>query len=712
MDKQLIKEFNLPKYISGKTFAEASKSISKKFDERTDPQAQKTKEELLERLAEAQEYVKMQEEAKTKSMQSSMNNNANNVEDQMNGEIPEGMKDFMPKEQSSKFAMGGPIDPPDDEKTKAFTDAYSSLQTTMDNYPPISEIDDLETLKKGFRNHLWLSRNQGNFDKAGMSGSTSGLTDNNYKTELYAGAIENMKKKPASEYGKDFKKGGLIKRKDGSYSKKGLWDNIRDNKGSGKTPTPEMLEQEKKINYKLDGGLLNSIQEAAGGKGEAMQTVDGVQNSMKGNSSIMGKAGSMGKAGAYMGGASQLMDMGKDIFGDTGIDTSGNGKYQKEINEGGAAASGALKGASTGAQIGGPWGAAIGGVVGGVGSLFGSKAKNKDIEEANINKDLSVNSKLSNNTFSKGGYTNKYEKGGKFDTSLTTQGINFGAINRALAENTVGDNLKQGIKKGNTPEIKYTSLKGKTNDSDLTNDSNLANAEDLNKSKEGSKVAKFAKKYGADIGRITPTVFNLIQAGNLDEAEKVRRSTLDNKYDPQYMDINQMINKVDQNNVNKALSEASGGDMGALRSNILAANLNKDKAKSDAFIQADQINRRENDRKQQFDTNIDKLNLNQANADLVDNMQNRGARETTKNNLLSSAMTDIGKMSKEAQDRKIAASATGYYHDGEFITNGTEKIDPKDLGLTKEYGNLVDKDGNKISDKKLQELIKNMNNGI
>jgi len=178
------------------------------------------------------------------------------------------------------------------------------------------------------------------------------------------------------------------------------------------------------------------------------------------------------------------------------------------------------------------------------------------------------------------------------------------------------------------------------------------------------------------------------------------------------MDINQMINKVDQNNVNKALSEASGGDMGALRSNILAANLNKDKAKSDAFIQADQVNRRENARKQQFDTSIDKLNLNQANADLVDNMQNRGARETTKNNLLSSAMTDIGKMSKEAQDRKIAASATGYYHDGEFITNGTEKIDPKDLGLTKEYGNLVDKDGNKISDKKLQELIKNMNNGI
>jgi hypothetical protein len=39
----------------------------------------------------------------------------------------------------------------------------------------------------------------------------------------------------------------LIKRKDGSYSQRGLWDNIRAKKGSGKKPTEEMLKQEKKI---------------------------------------------------------------------------------------------------------------------------------------------------------------------------------------------------------------------------------------------------------------------------------------------------------------------------------------------------------------------------------------------------------------------------------------------------------------------------------
>lgn len=39
----------------------------------------------------------------------------------------------------------------------------------------------------------------------------------------------------------------MIKRADGSYSQYGLWDAIRANKGSGKAPTKEMLEQEKKI---------------------------------------------------------------------------------------------------------------------------------------------------------------------------------------------------------------------------------------------------------------------------------------------------------------------------------------------------------------------------------------------------------------------------------------------------------------------------------
>ena len=39
----------------------------------------------------------------------------------------------------------------------------------------------------------------------------------------------------------------MLKRKDGSVSQRGLSDNIRANKGSGKKPTAQMLKQEKKI---------------------------------------------------------------------------------------------------------------------------------------------------------------------------------------------------------------------------------------------------------------------------------------------------------------------------------------------------------------------------------------------------------------------------------------------------------------------------------
>ena len=76
------------------------------------------------------------------------------------------------------------------------------------------------------------------------------------------GMIEQLKKKgpmPASKtnigkrgvkIGKA--KGGkqMIKRADGSYSQRGLWDNIRANRGSGKKPTAAMLKQERKIKAK------------------------------------------------------------------------------------------------------------------------------------------------------------------------------------------------------------------------------------------------------------------------------------------------------------------------------------------------------------------------------------------------------------------------------------------------------------------------------
>jgi hypothetical protein len=57
-------------------------------------------------------------------------------------------------------------------------------------------------------------------------------------------------KKKGPFKGSTLKSGGMLKRADGSTSRRGLWDNLRANKGSGKKPTKQMLVQEKKIKAK------------------------------------------------------------------------------------------------------------------------------------------------------------------------------------------------------------------------------------------------------------------------------------------------------------------------------------------------------------------------------------------------------------------------------------------------------------------------------
>ena len=86
-------------------------------------------------------------------------------------------------------------------------------------------------------------------------------SQSNYATGKIAKMLEGAKpkakpaapKKKMKDGGKLSKaKGGkeMIKRADGSYSQRGLWDNIRAAKGSGKKPTAAMLKQEKKIKAK------------------------------------------------------------------------------------------------------------------------------------------------------------------------------------------------------------------------------------------------------------------------------------------------------------------------------------------------------------------------------------------------------------------------------------------------------------------------------
>jgi len=73
------------------------------------------------------------------------------------------------------------------------------------------------------------------------------LISTNNKLERYRLAIQRYRTLAAKQIVFIHINMKLIKRKDGSYSKRGLWDNIRANRGSGKEPTAAMLKQERKI---------------------------------------------------------------------------------------------------------------------------------------------------------------------------------------------------------------------------------------------------------------------------------------------------------------------------------------------------------------------------------------------------------------------------------------------------------------------------------
>lgn len=80
---------------------------------------------------------------------------------------------------------------------------------------------------------------------------------NGYKALGLPDPVYNKFKLQSGDTSLQNKKAGgqMIKRADGSYSQRGFWDNIRDNVGSGKKPTKEMLEQERKIKAMNFGGI-------------------------------------------------------------------------------------------------------------------------------------------------------------------------------------------------------------------------------------------------------------------------------------------------------------------------------------------------------------------------------------------------------------------------------------------------------------------------
>ena len=60
-DKDISAQFRLPKYTQGMSFADATKAVDNRFKDRYDSVSKQTKEELMGRLKDAQEFVRSSE---------------------------------------------------------------------------------------------------------------------------------------------------------------------------------------------------------------------------------------------------------------------------------------------------------------------------------------------------------------------------------------------------------------------------------------------------------------------------------------------------------------------------------------------------------------------------------------------------------------------------------------------------------------------------
>lgn len=154
------------------------------------------------------------------------------------------------------YADGGPLHDRDNTTGKLLPSTYASSVGRM--FRDGGYFDHGYSLPED----SWKQGHEGLKDS--IYASTGGQYPAVYRQ---GGSILSMSNTPQLEgEGKDltypdgayvYAQGGMLKRADGSYSPRGLWDNIRANRGSGKEPTAEMLKQERKIrnDYKQGGKL-------------------------------------------------------------------------------------------------------------------------------------------------------------------------------------------------------------------------------------------------------------------------------------------------------------------------------------------------------------------------------------------------------------------------------------------------------------------------
>lgn len=437
------------------------------------------------------------------------------------------------------------------------------------------------------------------------------------------------------------------------------------------------------------------------------------------NQGNLGQSGNMASpkggpgVGSFIGAATTGLDLLNTAKGNTSTDTTGS------------AISGALKGAGAGASFG-PLGAGIGGVLGLGAGIIGSKKAQEEASKAQRDA-LHKNVNLANFRYAFGGYLdektaqsqgpmNYLAYGGNKNSSVYKNGGNmrkhgdpaygFGGTYPKLK---YGGNMYQDGGGGvsslptNVNPIMYNQIPvgellqapGSVNTlrpQEIISPVVFPTAETTDNLPQaslqtnyipgrsiGSRIGTGVKRAGEFLGnntdllRYAPVVTNAIQLANLERPQTETRDRLTTRYDPQFVDEAGLLSQVNEGfgSTREALQSISGGDAGALRSNLIGANIGRTRALSDARLKAEELNRAERRIGQQFDLGVDRFNIGQSNLEKEIRARDIGQYETQRSKLISSLGENIGNIGLEELRKKYPERMGLLYNtDGSFNPEG------------------------------------------
>lgn len=203
---------------------------------------------------------------------------------------------------------------------------------------------------------------------------------------------------------------------------------------------------------------------------------------------------------------------------------------------------------------------------------------------------------------------------------------------------------------------------------------------DANVSEEGSSekptISKLEKGLMA-AGNIAPMAMNLAQLASLKKSPEYRSGRMQSTYEKQMTDEAAMQNaQATENAGQRNAMRSNSGSQSMLLGNLRGQGLNALKAQSAAYAQSVAANQQEEKAENQFNINKEQANQNYQRQDDMINMQNEGAYDTTKSQLMAGLATDAGKMSKEALMKKYPElMGMDYKWLGEFIKKNKNKKD-------------------------------------